>query len=198
MYDDKLWVIGGMESSGARYNDVWWSEDGKDWTPVEPTDPTNPRRFSARAAHQVVVHDNRLWVIGGADGSTRYNDVWWSEDGADWTKVEPTDPTDPRRFSTRHRHQVVAHNDELWVIGGSEGLFSSKNDVWWSEDNGKTWTKATASADFSTRDGHQAVVHDNRLWVIGGSDVGARNNDVWRSEDGVNWRLGFSDVFQFQ
>ena len=53
------------------------------------------------------------------------------------------------------------------------------------------------NTDFYPRDSHHVVVHNNRLWLIGGYD-GAQKNDVWRSEDGVNWRLGFHHVFQFQ
>jgi hypothetical protein len=37
-----------------------------------------------------------------------------------------------------------------------------------------------------------SVAHSNELWLIGGFGFGAFN-DVWRSADGANWRLDFSD-----
>ena len=199
VYDDKLWVIGGWEGGNVRKNDVWWSKDGATWTEVAPTG----RRFSERSEHQVAVHNNRLWVIGGSGGIAfvgndifvvTNKDVWWSEDGATWEEVEQEPNSD--KFSPRRDHQVVAHNNWLWVIGGRVGS-SVKNDVWRSED-GADWTKVTNSADFSPRGAHRVVAHNNRLWMIGGWDGAARKNDVWRSEDGENWRLGFHHVFEFQ
>ena len=77
------------------------------------------------------MHNNRLWLVGGFDGGARQNDVWWSQDGKDWTEV-----TGSADFSPRNAHRVVAHNDKLWVIGGWDGTL--KNDVWQSED-GENW-----------------------------------------------------------
>ena len=143
-------------------------------------------RFTAQNSHQVVVHNNQLWVIGDRN-------IWWSQEGETWERVTTNNAGFLSR--SRGRHQVVAHNHGLWVIGGDDG--GPKNDVWWSQD-GETWTEATNSANFSPREGHQVVVHNNRLWLIGGwNDVDGRKNDVWRSEDGENWRLGFHHVFQF-
>ena len=65
------------------------------------------------------------------------------------------------------------------------------------EEDGVRWDTATPSAVFSARRHHQVVAYDNQLWMIGGFD-GANKSDVWRSEDGVDWRQGFNDVFQFR
>lgn len=44
------------------------------------------------------------------------------------------------------------------------------------------------NADFSGRYGHQAVVFDDAIWVIGGQDNNSQfKNDIWRSDDGLNW-----------
>ena len=107
----------------------------------------NNTDFSPREAHQVVVHNNRLWVIGGLDGSGRKNDVWWSVDGVNWTEV----PNNGKRFSPRNDHQAVSFKDKLWVIGGSEGpndgtTDDSKDDIWYSEDDGRTWEEVPPEA----------------------------------------------------
>ena len=161
----------------------------------------NNADFHPREQHQVVVHNNRLWVIGGlgyrSDGGLR-NDVWWSVDGVTWTEV----PNNGERFSPRRLHQAVSFKDKLWVIGGFEGpndgtTDDSKDDIWYSEDDGVTWKVVahTARLRFSGRSGHQVVVHDDQLWLIGGWDGGPHNVqgqgshkiDVWWSEDGVTW-----------
>lgn len=79
--------------------------------------------------------------------------------------------------------------------------------------DGITWQAVNRSAPWGPRGAHVAVAHDGALWVLGGasmqdeSDPGVRlhrgafefregrrlwlggHNDVWRSEDGVSWRL---------
>jgi hypothetical protein len=37
-----------------------------------------------------------------------------------------------------------------------------------------------------------SLAHGKELWLIGGFGFGAFN-DVWRSADGANWRLAFSE-----
>ncbi len=88
-------------------------------------------------------------------------------------------------FGGKLDHTTVVFDNKLWVIGGSDGFLSYKNDVWYSE-NGSTWKKATENAAFSERYRHTTVVFDNKLWVIGGWD-GDNKNDVWNSADGVTW-----------
>jgi len=88
-------------------------------------------------------------------------------------------------FGGKLDHTTVVFDNKLWVIGGSDGFLSYKNDVWYSE-NGSTWKKATSNAAFSERYRHTTVVFNDKLWVIGGWD-GDNKNDVWNSEDGVTW-----------
>ena len=80
------------------------------------------------------------------------------------------------------------------MLGGTEnyyfgGATSTKNDVWSSAD-GKTWTQVTAKAAWSPRAYHQAAVLGNKIYVFGGGNYVPKYhavNDVWSSEDGVNW-----------
>ncbi|MFK5880013.1 MAG: hypothetical protein QM478_11045 [Flavobacteriaceae bacterium] len=168
-FNNKLWVIGGKVNgvSNNFQKDVWSSSDGINWT-----QETANASFSARYSHQAVSFNNKLWVIGGYDGSNK-NDVWSSVDGINWTQE-----TTNAGFSARVVHQAVSFNNQLWVIGGSDGSFgSNKNDVWSSVD-GISWTEQTNSAAFSARSFHQVVSFNNQLWVIGGYD-GSNKNDVW-------------------
>ena len=50
----------------------------------------------------------------------------------------------------------------------------------------KTSLVSISTNIFSERVDHQVTAFNNQLWVIGGYD-GDRNNDVWSSQDGVNW-----------
>jgi len=132
--------------------------------------------FSARVNHTSVIFNNKLWVIGGYDGSNK-NDVWYSEDGSTWKEA-----INNASFSARSFHTSVVFNDKLWVIGGFN------NDIWYSED-GSTWVEAIDNAPFSERVFHSSVVFDEKLWVIGGSD-----RDIWCSLDGISWNRTFDGL----
>jgi hypothetical protein len=54
---------------GGYDNDVWYSSDGANWIQA-----TNSAGWSSRDGHTSVVHDNKMWVIGG----DYLNDVWYS------------------------------------------------------------------------------------------------------------------------
>jgi len=64
--------MGGEVSSGNRWNDVWYSSNGINWTRATPV-----ASWSGRAYHTSVVYDNNIWVMGGYVGSNRWNDVWF-------------------------------------------------------------------------------------------------------------------------
>jgi hypothetical protein len=72
VFDGKMWVLGGdriFEGPSIAYNDVWCSSDGVNWTESD-----NNADWSARGGHASVVHDGKMWVLGGGDK----NDVWYT------------------------------------------------------------------------------------------------------------------------
>lgn len=174
VFDDKMWVFGGREIGMASKNDVWYSNNGIDWTKV-----TQVTSFTEAWGHSTVVFDDKLWAIAGTKvGGFTINsksEIWYSSDGANWTAATLDGP-----FSKRLGHTTIIFDDKMWVIGGSG--FLSNSDVWNSSD-GIEWTEVTSTAAFSNRIWHSSVVFKDKMWVIGGSS----KNDVWYSSDGVNW-----------
>jgi hypothetical protein len=120
-----------------------------------------------------------MWVIGGYNGSSYLNDVWYSGNGKNWTNAAAS-----AAFSGRSGHTSAVFNNEMWVIGGFDGN-NVINDVWYSSD-GANWGCTTTAAAFSPRYGHTSVVFNNRMWVIAGDGAGYLD-DVWYSSDGANW-----------
>ncbi len=191
VFDGKLWVLGGngpTENGWKVSNDVWWSSDGATWIQAAEHAGWSPRITTA------AVFDNRLWVLGGANGNVLsaktafFNDVWWSLDGVTWTQA-----TGQAGWSARGTAAVV-FDGKLWVLGGlSQGLATS-NDVWWSSD-GALWTQATEHAEWSAR-GAPSVVFDDKLWILGGMGSGGSSfkNDVWWSPDGATWTRATADA----
>jgi hypothetical protein len=175
VFNGKMWVIAGVGTGGSRYNDVWSSSDGENWT-----EETSNAPFPARSGHASVIFDNKIWVIGGRPGTSagsELNDVWFSSDGINWTQS-----TANAAFGGRFIHKVLALNGKMYLLGGRNNSSSSvfAEEVWSSAD-GVNWTLETDQAGFCCR-GFSAVVFNNRLWYIGGF-----TDNVYSSADGVNW-----------
>lgn len=151
---------------------------GTAWTEAIPTG----RKFSQRVGHSAVVHDNKMWVIGGMDADKKpLNDVWYSSDGRNWRQATSSALFSPRAFS-----DVVSFNNEMWLIGGIDDVTGNHyNDIWHSGD-GIFWRKTDANGPFTPRYGHTMVVYNGKMWLIGGYD-GSYRNDVWSSRDGFTW-----------
>jgi hypothetical protein len=86
VFEDRLWVFGGIDSAGAPLDDAWAAtqkpaEDAVVWTPAEDGKPVDQAavptldwqvqaaggpRERPRGAAQPVLHDGRLWLFGRA------------------------------------------------------------------------------------------------------------------------------------
>jgi hypothetical protein len=180
VFDKKMWVIGGLNfSGGLNYlDDVWSSTNGITW---EDETKDSSKKFSGRTDHSSIVHNNKIWVIGGTGGNSKSsNDVWSSEDGIAWEQEASN-----ARFSIRSSHESVVFDNQMWVVGGfnSGGVSgNNKNDVW-SSTNGVSWVESTATVGFSARRSHAMTVFEDAIWMIGGHEkIGApidQRNDVW-------------------
>jgi hypothetical protein len=136
-----------------------------------------------------VVFNDRMWVMGGNDGTRDLNDVWYSRDGTIWTLA-----TAHAGWSPRDEHSSVVFGDKMWVIGGNGGdvsTYGKSNDVWASED-GVNWTEVAETTSWWPRSDHASVVYDNRIWILGGDPfyiIYGKLSDVWYSYNGRDWRL---------
>jgi hypothetical protein len=167
VFNNKIWVVGGINYPTGNKADIWSSVNGFTWTQANAAAP-----FGSRYAPQLLAYGSDLWMIGGSGN----NDVWNSPDGATWNQV-----TASATFPPRSGFQSVVYNGAMWVIAGG-GL----NDVWSSTD-GATWTEVTAHAAFPVRSNFGATVFNGQMWVIGGAGSGGMLNDVWSSSDGATW-----------
>ncbi|MCA9115416.1 MAG: hypothetical protein KDA79_10035 [Planctomycetaceae bacterium] len=194
VYDGKMWIIGGDVNQGHYQNDVWNSEDGKTWNYVNKGKDVP---WGPRALHYTLVHQDKIWVIGGqtmpafGGGPEKfYRDAWTTTDGVNWTEVTPEEPCfTPRGMIGGN----VVFKGRIWVLGG--GTYDTPttpsrnfyNDVWSSAD-GVKWTEHTKAAPWFPRQYHDVAVFDDRMWVLEGYNrQGGNRKDVWHSADGVSW-----------
>ncbi|MBM3280330.1 MAG: galactose oxidase [Candidatus Handelsmanbacteria bacterium] len=192
VHGGRMWLLGGFAPKDKAtnrfpaYNDVWSSANGADWTLVAQAP------WSARGAAGAVVFDNKMWVLGGFDGTdfSHSDEVWSSADGVAW-KLEDHAPWGPRAMMA-----CLVFGKWMWVLGG--GIYDDRHplntvadysDVWRSED-GASWEQVTADAGWAPRRFHCGVVYAgggyHRMWILGGYHQGNRN-DVWSSRDGRHW-----------
>jgi hypothetical protein len=148
-----------------------------------------------------VVHNYRMWVVGGDVNQGRYqSDIWSSADGIQWE-------------APRTLHHTVTLNGWIYVLGGQtlpkmvskyhsysfalpdgEQVFYA--DCWRSSD-GRNWQKVADDLPWSPRcmiGGSAVIVLDGRMWIIGGGTYDTvytpsriYHSDVWSSHDGISW-----------
>lgn len=193
----RMWLLGGWNPNDKTHfplicnSEVWSSTDGARWTLENPAAPWAPRHTAG-----YVVHDGRMWIVGGDCIQGQYQgDVWSSPDGVHWDLV-----TDRAPWADRVLHYTVAFAGRIWVMGGQtlpqfapaeERFF---NDVWSSQD-GVHWVQVTGGAPWEPRGMiGGGVVFNDRMWILGGGtyDTPKRPdrtfyNDVWASSDGKYW-----------
>merc|ERR1712224_800734 len=125
-------------------NDVWVSDEGKNWTKL-----TEHAGWSKRDAYGAIVYKGKIWVMGGHDGTSGpnqwHNDVWSSEDGVNWTLITPQ-----AAWHKREAFGLFVLNGKMVLMGGWAGEQNNFNDLWESED-GVNWTQAVKNSPWSPR-----------------------------------------------
>ena len=98
--------------------------------------------WSPREHFALTLFNNELWVMGGWNGTTYYNDVWHSPDGMTWRHA-----TAAAAWDARYGLAGVAQGGRLWIIGGQEAA-TDTFDVWGSVD-GANWVQYSPAVSAS-------------------------------------------------
>lgn len=177
VFQNKLWVFGGVTTGEKYLNDVWYTEDGINWILAKKEADWLPRKGFGS-----VVFKDKIWIIGGVDITGPVNDVWYSGDGANWTLAIKKAP-----FRERYDLAVETFSGKMWVSGGVFPEELGEQDVWYTED-GANWKKSETPS-FAGRHGHCFLAYKDYLSVIGGWSGYAKGyNDTWYSKDGVGYQ----------
>ena len=179
---DKMWAIGGLTTTAIRK--VYSSTDGNLWTEAG----TNALPVATRQ-HSSVVYPisgtDKMWVIGGWNGTTVVRKVYSSTDGITWTETG----TNALPVATR-QHSSVVFDGKMWVIGGYTTTAVRKV---YSSTDGITWTEVGTNALPVATYQHSSVVYDGKIWVIGGYTTTTTRKVYW-STDGITWTEAGTDA----
>lgn len=158
--------------------------------------------------NKILSFNNELYLIGA---NYNYNPVsfpdynknyiYKSSDGINWTLINQT---------SYFNHLLkdigaIVYKDELWIFGGmmirkeiingTHVVFQEPTDDIWSTTDCINWTYRGHSNSWSSRSvKNNLLIYDNKILIVGGLtdgiDVsGIELNDIWSSEDGINWVL---------
>lgn len=153
--------------------------------------------FAARDGAGALTHGGKMWLLGGWNPANPENfplitnsEVWSSADGLSWTEEVAQAP-----WEGRHLAGYAVFLDQLWILGGDVNQGHYQPDAWRSSD-GITWVEAVSELPWGHRSLHHTAVLGDRVLVMGGQTFPDNDpavtetilyNDVWASEDGVNW-----------
>ncbi len=174
-FKGKLWILCGAQgiNGSGLATDNWFSDDGITWSNVSIP-------FVKRYGCTAVVFLNKLWLIGGDDGSDNVPDVTYSDDGINWSDVFVSGSLG------RMNSAVCVHDRKLWVTGGVNiaGEGDSTIQLLNSTD-GIAWNLIATNANFSGNTVNLYSAADG-LWLINPiSDSGLMS--MLSTDGGVTW-----------
>lgn len=191
----QLVITGGHNDEGYT-NDVWSSPDGENWRLEVAQAPWTPRSY-----HSCEVlpgpdgpNGDRMILMGGHSQNDWFGDVWISEPGnvSSWSLVLDEAPWAARAAASLMRQGASS----LVLLGGSDGYMQPLgdgtlfNDVWRSDDAGRTWNEEANAAPWVAREGMSGgtgLTFGGNVTVIGGETgyfEDAFLGDVWSSATG--------------
>ncbi|KAM7224336.1 hypothetical protein V8F06_000117 [Rhypophila decipiens] len=125
---DKLLVFGGENEHRTYLSDlIIFDLKTAHWTQPVVTGPI-PK---GRARHAAVLHDDRLFIVGGITGHDNYvlDDICYLDlKTFTWSRAW--------RFVGRFDHSAYIWGDRVWVFGGLSEDMDKVSDLWWLDLKG--------------------------------------------------------------
>lgn len=179
VFNNKIWVFGGWDTRGNYKNDVWSSPDGANWTLETDSPGWSPRAFFAATTFTRSGEGSQIWLCGGTLGQNYTNEVYFTDDGVHWSKLNQNIPWSPR--TTALLQQV---GDSLWLMGGNIDNSTPFRDVWTiaGPPQKNSWTKYPQEASWPIgKEGAPATsaVFNGLMWCVGSNPQFTPNPGIW-------------------
>ncbi|KAA6391470.1 MAG: putative kelch motif family protein [Streblomastix strix] len=194
VYGDEMFVYGGGVQLSV-YADLYaYSFEHHTWRLIQYDDQKGP---SPRRKHTSVLYGSRMYIFGGEDGKTFFNDTWFFDFNANvWAKALPLRGGIPTQInsnnassaiqaiphttlpSQRIMHTAVLHRHSMVIFGGF--FEQALGDIWEMDLRTHIWKECNCiKALPSPRHRHSSVMHLGNMYIFGGYSQGRRVNDIW-------------------
>jgi hypothetical protein len=158
---------------------------------------TLPSSFGA-----TIQSNGNVYLLGGWSESGMHRSVLSIENGGQVIKKI----IDVAPWAGRSYFPAISVNEGIYIFGGFRFLAPSNvlGDIWFSKDL-RNWELKAIDSAWEKREAHGAVYKDGSFFLFGGVTyfrpekstlLGRKNTsklrlfgDVWRSEDGFNWKM---------
>lgn len=173
-FNNSIYLFGGS-CPGLVFNDLWM-------TVIDPQDSTdhvtwvklNPPGIvpNARGGHSAVVVGHFMYIFGGNNLISSYNDIWCLnllENHAEmfgWELIQESDSSGP---SPRIGHSMIAIGRHMLIFGGRDFHKNSFcSGLYLFDTDERSWEKLSIQGMNDTRTGHCAIPCSSGILYFGG------------------------------
>lgn len=179
VHENNMYIFGGYDGRDGNYfNDLFYFNfETRRWSEMPSTPATRPE---SRTDHIMVLHSTDIYIFGGYNGSSRFNNMYRYElVNKSWQKVDAQGLLPTGRFG--HTGAVDESTHHLLVFGGWDGR-DTLDDLHQYDFHTNVWSPiATTGRSPPHRYRHTAVIYGDSMFVFGGVDKAhSRFNDLQR------------------
>jgi len=178
VYNHKVYVFGGKNSNGYLNDLMVFDCQKRIWDVVairpagkKPND-SKINTLSGRAFHTAVVYRDCMYVFGGSDDDTIFNElIKINLQTGHWKQLSSIENYDGP--SARDQHSAALYEDTMYIFGGiSEDVLC---DLWQYHIPTNKWTQVNGRASLSSfkpteRSGHVSGICGQNLIILAGED----------------------------
>lgn len=144
------------------------------WTKIADSSP-----WRKNYNFQMFSINDTLWVFH-PDGN------WFSLDAKEWQKSSL-----PNAINNHAFLDYILWDNKILGLGHFEGNIESFRftPTIVETSNLKSWTSLSTNSNLPARFFYHPFIFNHAIWIIGGEDQRNQYDDIWKSNDGVNWHL---------
>lgn len=162
---DSIFFFGGYtKKDGDYFNDLFeFNIPRAHWTRLDTAN-----RPTVRTDHSCIVYEASLFIFGGFDGRSRFQDLHqYTIEDREWTEIPASDSNVPMG---RFGHTAVVYGSGMFIFGGWNG-HDTLDDLYEFSMTTEQWYAVPGRGDVPpSRYRHSAVVYGCCMFVFGGVD----------------------------
>ncbi|KDO24144.1 hypothetical protein SPRG_10571 [Saprolegnia parasitica CBS 223.65] len=179
VHENNMYIFGGYDGRDGNYfNDLFFFNfETRKWSEMPNLSIVKPE---SRTDHIMVLHASNIYIFGGYNGSSRFNNMYRYELlEKRWRKMDATGQIPSGRFG--HSGAVHEASKRLVIFGGWDGRDTLDDLYEYHLETGVWAVMKTTGKSPPHRYRHTAVIYEDSMFVFGGVDKAhSRFNDLQR------------------